>query len=240
MSDEGQPVERESAGCIFGMTLGLAIFGTAIFVIAQSQSRKLESPAELWAEHFQSASAPADFEFVEAAHLTEDRQLLRLRRTGADDIAGDAEPDPDSDSEEGESEEDKPEIDWTDLEESERGTPPDELVFIFYSRESSELMLATYFQNLGHKNEEMLEDHGGGVIIESGELDWRGYRTGYVRQREYRVRAGEPEFVDSLRVNLSLGQSCVLIAIWPPSFPSGVEAIEALLADVEPLQSADS
>lgn len=239
MNETADESERDSAGGIFGITLGLSLFAVAILVAVSSKAEALEDPAEVWAQYFEAESVPSGFEFSEAALLPGDRMVVKLRRSAASvpmedtELARNSLPEGEGSSEPA-SEESLDSVDWSALKEGERSLDPDELVFVIYPSQDSGAMLETYFQDLSQDGVEELGLEGGTLIVESGEFDWLGFETHYVRQREFRVRGNVPGFRDSLRVNLSVGQSCVLIALWPVGAPSSVESLEELLAQVEP------
>ncbi len=234
MSEEAEPRERTTVGGVFGVTLGLGLFAAAIVVILLTRATPLESSAEVWSQHFASDEPPTGYEFSGASQLLEGRIVVKLLRSG--DERSESAAQAEGELSTGGDEEPK-HTDWSKVVEDERDTPPTELTFLFYPRGQSQLMFQTYFRDLPRRGLDELDGKGGSVIIESGELDWKGFRTNYVRQRRYRLHDSEPNFIDSLRVNLSVGQSCVLVAVWPRGFPSGVKAVEALLAEVDPLTS---
>ena len=183
--------------------------------------------------HF--AGEVSGYAFTDAALLPNGCEVVNLKLVGSE-----TQPAILADGSEGESQSSEDEYtDWSAVEEGERGTLPEQLVFVFYPRKNSEEMFRTYFRNLPHRSARDLEGEGGTVIVESGDLNWRGFSTNYVRQREFMKRAGEPNFVDTLRVNLSLGQSCVMVAIWPAGMPGSEGAVEALLAPVESLKTSN-
>lgn len=230
MNEMEEQSERDGAGGVFGVALGLILFAITILVAVASKAGPLDAPAEVWATHFEGSGVPSGFEISAAALLPGDKEVVKLRRVGAPEIAV-----PVEDAEEPSENE---LVEWSAIEEGERGLAPDELMFVFYPTEASGEMFETYFQDLPRGGANELESNGGTVILESGELNWLEYETHYVRQREFRLRGGQREFVDTLRVNLSVGQSCVLIALWPAGVPSSVEPIEEVLAQVEPRTQA--
>lgn len=229
MSEIAANERHESPGGVFGIALGLGLFAIAALSVASVRGTANEDPQLLWIEQFATENPPAGYEFTSASSLPEGARVVHLRRIGADPIES-------SDRSEGGGDEGGEDdwVDWSSAKEGAAGSPPDELVLLLFPASQAKSMFESYFQDLPRRSAGELEGSGGNVIIESGELEWQGYRTNYVRQRRYKMVEEEPSFFESIRTNLSIGSPCVFVALWPRGAPAGTQSVEALLAQIEP------
>lgn len=78
-------------------------------------------------------------------------------------------------------------------------------------------------------------------LQDGGTIPWAGYAAPYVRVREFELIDGVGRFVESVRVNLTLGaHCCVLYLRWPPGEAGDREGALTMLAALEPLPDAPS
>ncbi|MEM7517515.1 MAG: hypothetical protein AAF368_11415, partial [Planctomycetota bacterium] len=124
-------------------------------------------------------------------------------------------------------------VDWVAVDSVREGSSPDEVFLLTRPRAKS--LRDAYFRNLPRKGVEDLESDGGRVVIETGEVLWLGYEANTVHERQYFKQDGEPTFRDSIRVNLSVHEPCVLIALWPAQSAARIETLRPLLETLVPL-----
>ena len=236
---EEESAPREHVGGVFGIAVALLLFaGTALWIAGQ-QGEEIDGSA-LLAAHFEPFEPPASFELQDAVRLPGGESFLRFSVPGAPvpEVDGVIEALPETDEDDPESEDEKGDdwVDWTRVEIGEEGAAPSDVCLIFHPAEKAESLMERYFRNFPRRGVDGLEGDGGNVVIESGDTPWGIYETTFVRQRRFKKFDGEPNFVDSIRVNLTRrGAPCVLILIWPRGLPGSVEHAEAWLERLAPL-----
>lgn len=225
---------REHVGGVFGIALALCFFvGTGLWIAGQ-RSGALDGPA-LLAEHFEPFTPPGGLELRDAVRLPGGESFLRFAAPGSEAIEDlgavtEAEPEDAAPAEGG-----GDSVDWTSVEIGPEGEPPSDVSLIFHPASQAKTLMERYFRNFPQRGVSELESRGGNVVIESGDTSWGLYETTFVRQRRFEKFDGRPDFVDSIRVNLTRrGAPCVLILIWPRGLPGSVEAAEAWLTALVP------
>ena len=245
MSEAEPKKERESTSWVLGIGLGLMLILGSLYLISSHRAQALDG-REVLSEYFDldaETALPLGFEVESASLLPLDDKIVKLvsERAKTEAVAVDAEDELEtdetadaSDEESKEGNEDDEWIDWTKVEELANGTEPSEVYFVFYPPKASDRLMDQHFRNFPRRGADDLGKSGGNVVIESGELQWAGFATTFVRQRRYRKKDGAPSFIDSLRVNLSVGDPCVMIAIWPEREVGEASAVKPILAALEP------
>lgn len=244
MEESRDQAPRESTAAVFGIAVGLALLlGSATFLFKKGPLQTAADPMEALARVFQTPEAwPEGLQPTAAADLANGEGWIRwggveksappepVEITGGEDLTVPvAEP---TGKASGSS---RKKVDWVAVDSVREGSSPDEVFLLTRPRSRAKSLRDAYFRNLPRKGVEDLKSKGGRVIIETGEVLWLGYEASTVHERKYFKQDGEPTFRDSIRVNLSLHEPCVLIALWPMQSAARMETLKPLLETLVPL-----
>lgn len=222
MRPDSAPTGGSISG-VFGVGLGLLALLALVSGLARPRMAAPDGQ-ELLIEWFGAGTLPFGLEVESAVEVLGNSTMILARRPLEEPEAERAE---------------KPEsghwpwIQWGQLEEGNPGTPPVEVIFLHYARGAANAELERVLGRSGrmrHLHE--VKNQGGRMVIDQGTVDWGPYAVRYQVEREF-----EPggTFVDSVRSSLTTpGFPCVMIARWARGFPAHPEAVEEVLAALEP------
>jgi len=262
MTPEGAaPPQRESVLGVVGMTLGVLLLALSVgtLVMLGRPSPPLDGEVLLRERFARAGPFPFGLAVVGAERELDGREVVRLESPrGAEatltERAASAEPGAAGDTT-ADAAAPPPRVDWDALPVVSGGDPA-RAALVWYPRKSAERVLREQFTALRFDNGRMRPGGGGPgggpgggggggfgkpgeppqapppKLQDGGSLTWAGYAAPYVRLREFELEAGVPRFVESLRVNLTVGaHCCVLYLRWPPGEAgSSDKALEVLAA----------
>lgn len=254
--------DRESVLGVIGITLGVVLIAISIGALAMlgRQSPPVDGEALLRERFARAGPFPFGLAVVGAERELGGREVLRLegprgveaalaesaarheRGAAGDTDAGAAAP--------------APRIDWDALPVVTGGDPA-RAALMWFPRKSAERVLREQFTALrfdtggrGPGGPGGGGGSGGGgsgkpgeppkapeaKLQDGGSITWAGYAAPFVRLREFELVDGVPRFVESVRVNLTLGLNCcVLYLRWPHGEAGSREKTLEVLAALEPL-----
>jgi hypothetical protein len=252
--------ERESVLGVVGIAFGVVVIALAVgaLVMLGRPSPPLEGEALLRERFARAGPFPYGLVVVGAERELDGREVVRLEGSrgvvaalaeGALGTERDAASEP-SAAEAASA----PPIDWDALPVV-AGTDPARAALAWSPRERAERLLRDEFTALRFETREMGPGGGPGggggpgrgkpdeppeapppKLQDGGTIHWAGYAAPYVRLREFELENGVPRFVESVRVNLTVGsRCCVLYLRWPHGEAGSREKTLEVLAALEPL-----
>lgn len=248
--------DGERPGRVLGTTLALGVLLAAVALLVGRSTEPLDGAA-LVAEHFEVEELPFAFEVVDARRLALGERVVvladpdgwRALELPLEPVQADAEQGREGPPQGGDGRRMggglqpgdpgwKPGP-WAGIELGEEGAPPREAALVWYPLSRADDVLERQFQRVQFQDVAMLGWEGGSTPVDSGYLDWQGYRAGFVHVRTFERRGGEPTFRDHLRVNLSVaGECCVLYLAWPRGQRGSRVAVEELVTALVPRAAA--
>ena len=123
-----------------------------------------------------------------------------------------------------------PNSSWIQLPPGEVGHDPWQVAIVRYPKSQAESVLDRQFARVSFQDLSQISEQGGETALDNGYVVWGGYRLPFVRTRHFRKEDGKPVFHDSIRVNMTRGQTAiVLYARWKPGAMGQIEPVEAIL-----------
>jgi hypothetical protein len=244
--------ERESVLGVVGITLGVLLIVSSIgaLVMLGRSSPPLDGEALLRERFARAGPFPFGLEIVGAERELDGREVVRLegsRGAAADLAIGPASADGGDARVAGSVPARR--IDWDALPVVAGGDPA-RAALVWFPRKSAERVLREQFTALRFDSGGMGPGGGGGSgkpgdppeapdpkLQDGGTITWAGYAAPFVRLREFELEDGVPRFVESVRVNLTLGpHCCVLYLRWPHGEAGSREKSLEVLAALAPLE----
>ena len=252
------PAERPAR--VVGTALALLVVAAAVALLVVRPTAEVDG-AQLVARHFEVEALPFGFETVAGRRLALGERVVVLADPDdwrALELPLDPEPEPTPETE-GEQREGggdgaggdggggrgrgragppgegwKPGP-WASLELGEEGAPPREAALVWYPSGQAEALLRRQFGDVRFQDVGTIDQHGGSTPVDSGYLDWHGYRAGFVLVRTFQRRGGQPTFRDRARVNVSVGGTCCVLYVgWPWGERGSRGPVDELLAALVP------
>lgn len=210
-----------SGALLVGIALGLMVLAGAAAFLLLGTGGAIDGRAKMTSV-FGVADLPFGLQVASGTRMSSGGELVVYEVPGAPPEAAPPEPPPKVDGQ------DAPRTDWTKVPIPESSGPPRQASFLFVGGERGRSVLGDMIRDVRGGDRGSLGSEGGTVLVERGQLDFRGWDSDWIHLRTY-----EPggTFRDAMRISLSTPeQPCVLTATWPRGIPASRPKLEELVS----------